>query len=298
MSKAQLKQHGKTFHFASQFLSSSDLEAAASLYGLCREIDDIADLTQDHGVARETLSQLIESLRQRDPSHPLVSRAMAIKPTIDLDVLIELIEGVMTDTTTVRIETEHELFRYCYQVAGTVGLLMCDIFEVRDVRARHHAIDLGIAMQLTNIARDVIEDAHSGRRYLPASDIGHLEPEVLLHPDRDQASQIRDGVSNLLAEAEIRYESGVSGLPFLPPRARMTILIAAMVYREIGIVIADRNFDIWQPRAYTKPHRKLVTAARGMMTFAFDRHIHRYRGPHDARLHLGLPKRPGVHLAI
>jgi 15-cis-phytoene synthase len=298
MSKAQLKQHGKTFHFASRFLSSRDLEAASVLYGLCREIDDIADLNRDGSHAHQLLSELITALKHRDRSHPMVCRALGIEPAIDLEVLVELIEGVMTDTGTVRITSESELLRYCYQVAGTVGLLMCDIFQVHDMRARHHAVDLGIAMQLTNIARDVIEDAKSDRRYLPSDHIGNIEPSTMLAPSHAQAAVIQDGVAKLLVEAELRYESGLSGLPFLPPRARMTILVAAMVYREIGIVIADRNFDVWQPRAYTSQSRKCITAARSMLTFAFDRRIHRYRGPHDARLHIGLPNRPGVHLAI
>ncbi len=298
MSKAQLKQHGKTFHFASRFLSNRDLDAAAELYGLCREIDDLADLSADPAMAATQLRQLIHALQQRDASHPMVRRALSIQPAIDLGVLVELIEGVLTDTGSVRIQTHEELFRYCYQVAGTVGLLMCDIFEVQDVRARHHAVDLGIAMQLTNIARDVVEDAASGRRYLPADTVGDLEPSDILNPQPKHTEMIELAVGKLLDEAELRYASGFSGLPFLPLRARITILIAGLVYREIGMVIADRSFDVWQPRAFTTGSQKLVTAVRALLTFAMDPRVHRYRGPHDARLHLGLPKRPGVHLAV
>ena len=297
MSKQQLKRHGTTFYFASHCLSSSDLEAAAQLYGLCREIDDLADLSSDPDRAAQDLRELIQALRQRDSQHPMVDRALGITPQIDLNVLIELIEGVLSDTQQVRIQTMPELLHYCYQVAGTVGLLMCDLFDVQDPRARHHAVDLGIAMQLTNISRDVVEDAANNRRYLPADWVGDMEPDQMLQPTDEQAQGIQRVVAELLAEADIRYLSGFSGLPFLPTRPRLCILIAGFVYREIGGVIANRGFNVWRPRAYTNRMVKLITAARALFTFAFSRQIHRYRGAHDARLHQGLPRRPGIHLA-
>ena len=167
MSKEKLKKYGTTFYFASQFLSEAHTEVAAALYAVCRDIDDIADTNKDNESARNELLQLKASLERGTPDHPIAVQALAIKPPLSIAVLIELIDGVILDTYLVGIRTELELLQYCYQVAGTVGLLMCDLFEVQDPIARHHAVDLGVAMQLTNICRDVEEDARNHRRYLP-----------------------------------------------------------------------------------------------------------------------------------
>lgn len=297
MSKEQLKQHGKTFHFASLFLSSAHHEAASQLYGICRQLDDLADLSNDHAHALAGLNAAREALTQRESSHPLVGAALAIEPDIDVSALEQLIAGVQSDVGPVRIQTEADLLQYCYQVAGTVGLMMCDIFAVSDARARLHAVDLGIAMQLTNIARDVMEDALNDRRYLPASLVGELSPDVILNPSATETEQLKNAVHTLLDEAEVRYESGFSGLPFLPKRARLAILVAGMAYREIGFNLADRDFDLWSGRVYTTGRQKSVIALRGLLRFCTDRAVHRYRGHHDPALHRGLSPAPGVDWA-
>ena len=297
MSKAQLKQHGKTFHFASLFLSNTHHEAASQLYGVCRQLDDLADLSTDHARATAGLKAAHQALRRRDASHPLIGAALAIEPGIDLSALEQLILGVQSDVGPVRLQTEADLLQYCYQVAGTVGLMMCDIFSVQDPRARLHAVDLGIAMQLTNIARDVMEDALNDRRYLPASLVGDLSPEAILKPSAIETECLKTAVHTLLSEAELRYESGFSGLPFLPPRARLAILVAGMAYREIGLNLADRNFDLWSGRVYTTSRQKGLIALRGLVRYATDREVHRYQGHHDPELHRGLSPAPGVDWA-
>lgn len=297
MSKEQLKQHGKTFHFASVFLSNAHHEAASQLYGVCRQLDDLADLTTDHAHAISGLTDAHQALRRRDANHPLIGAALAIEPGIDLAALEQLIIGVQSDVGSVRIQTEAELLQYCYQVAGTVGLMMCDVFSVQDPRARLHAVDLGIAMQLTNIARDVVEDALNDRRYLPASLVGELAPESILKPSPVETERLKEAVHTLLSEAELRYESGFSGLPFLPPRARLAILVAGLAYREIGLNLADRNFDLWSGRVYTTGRQKGLIALRGLVRYLTDREVHRYHGQHDPELHRGLSPAPGVDWA-
>ncbi len=297
MSKEQLKKYGTTFHFAGQFLSSKQIEAASALYGICREIDDIADKTADKDSAKIQLSHLKNSLIDRDKTHPLVAKALTIQPALTLDALIELTDGVLLDTSDVVIESEGELLRYCYQVAGTVGLLMCDLFEVKDPVARHHAVDLGVAMQLTNICRDVREDAANGRVYLPKELLGSINADDILAPTEETKSTVKSVVNYLLTEAETRYESGISGLCFLPAQARFAILIAAMTYREIGMIIADWGFDIWRGRAYTTKTQKTLVAIKGLTSFLFSRKMHHYKGFHDPELHRGLNDRPGVHWA-
>ncbi|MEK9873755.1 MAG: phytoene/squalene synthase family protein [Betaproteobacteria bacterium] len=297
MSKQQLKKYGTTFHFASHFLSSRQMESAAALYGICREIDDIADKASDKARSRSQLLALRDALVLADRTHPVVAKAMVIRPRISLEALVELTDGVLLDTEEVAIQTEAELLRYCYQVAGTVGLLMCDLFNVKDPIARHHAIDLGVAMQLTNICRDVQEDAINGRVYLPAEFFDSLTAEQVATPDNSTVESVKHAVSYLLSEAEVRYESGISGLCFLPPQARLAIYIAALTYREIGMVVADRGFDVWQGRAHTTKTQKWLIALRSLISFVFSKKTHQYRGSHDRELHRGLSNRPGVHWA-
>ena len=240
---------------------------------------------------------LKQALIDEDVSHPVVEAAKSIEPAICLETLVELTDGVLSDTGSVRLHSEPELMRYCYQVAGTVGLLMCDLFEITNPIARHHAVDLGVAMQLTNICRDVLEDAENGRVYLPETLIGPMSASEVAGATGANADRIRDVVNYLLTEADVRYESGISGLCFLPTQPRLAILVAALSYREIGMIVADRGFDIWAGRAFTSKTQKLLIAFKGVMTFFFSRRLHVYQGAHDSRLHRGLLRRPGVHWA-
>lgn len=297
MNDSKLKKHASTFYFASQFLTAQQLDTAAGLYAICREIDDIADQASHLDAARSRLLALRRALHSRDLSCVLVKQAMSLQPQINIDILIELVDGVIQDTHPVRLDTEAHLLSYCYRVAGTVGLMMCDIFAVHDAKARHHAIDLGVAMQLTNICRDVFEDAQAGRRYLPASLVGELSPEQILEPTQAQAETIKRAVSKLLAAADVRYQSGFMGLPFLATRPRIAILIAGLVYRQIGTIISRRECDVWQGRAYTSKICKVRIATGALMTYLFSSKYHHYRGHHDASLHTGMKHHPGVHLA-
>ena len=297
MSRQQLKRHSATVHFAARFLSAGSHEMAANLYALCREIDDLADRGAPAKSARTALLELRQALQERQGAHPLVARALALRPAINIDVLIELVDGVIQDTGRVRIESEAELLRYCYRVAGAVGLLMCDIFGAHDQRARHHAVDLGIAMQLTNICRDICEDARAGRRYLPADLVGALSPAALLKPNAGQRARIKEVTAHLLSEAHMRYESGFIGLPFLPLRARLAIYIAGLSYQAIGGIIAGRGYDVWLARAHTSKRQKRLIAAQAVIRFMSSRKAHKYQGRHDPALHKGLNQRPGVHWA-
>ena len=297
MSRQKLKKYGTTFHFAGQFLSSTQLELASELYGICRDLDDIADISVNKDLARERLTVIQSDLRDQTVTDPISNRIHLLPDCINRAVICELIDGVTSDTLPVRLETENELYCYCYQVAGTVGLLMCDIFGVTDNVTRHHAVDLGIAMQITNICRDVLEDAQNNRRYLPASLIGHIEPCEISHPSENLAVKIRDAVASLLSDADIRYESGFTGLPFLPLRVRYAILVAGLSYREIGHVLIQRDLNLWEERAFTNKKTKIMIAIRSFITALTSIDFHRYRGMHDASLHRGLESRPGVHWA-
>lgn len=257
-----LKAHGRTFHLASLFLSAQNAESAARLYALCREVDDIADLTSDPLHAQQGLDRLLAAIQHQDHSVAFAAQFFAITPSVQPRVMMELIQGVRTDLHAVRITTECELLDYAYQVAGTVGLMMCDVLQVSDPNARRYAADLGIAMQLTNIARDVLEDARADRRYVPSAWVGSIEPAEIVAAGPSVIEPMDQGVRRLLVLADTFYASGARGFSYLPFRTRAAIRIASRVYREIGIQILDRQASIWAGRTVISPSRKWWLASR------------------------------------
>ena len=167
--EAILEYHGKTFHFASRLLGSRHRTRAARLYAFCRHADDLADNATDTDQARQALSALREDLVLDRPSTRQAADLLELSREIDLPMQapIALIDGALKDLVDPIMQSERDLIRYAYHVAGSVGLMMCAALDVRDPRAWPHAIDLGIAMQLTNIARDVGERCRHGST-LPA----------------------------------------------------------------------------------------------------------------------------------
>ena len=263
----QIKQYGKTFYLASRFLTPQHAHSATQLYAICRTIDDIVDLTDDREHARERLNSLHKSVEAGDRQDPLVAAFLDLQPAVQIAPLLDLIAGVRSDLETVAIQRPDELLQYAYRVAGTVGLMMCDIFEVTDPVARSHAKDLGIAMQLTNIARDVLEDAQAGRRYLPMEWVGDIKPRDIIEPSNAQRINIQEAVLTLLSEAENMYESGLRGLPALPLRARVSVLIAARAYREIGVCLIKNDCDVWKGRTIVPNTKKLAICAHALVSF-------------------------------
>lgn len=243
-----LQTHAKSFRLASLFLSTEQRHRVAELYAFCRAVDDIADESEDRVLARQTLETLRDALIEDPdsaagwPSSLAPFHGFFVREGIAFSVVADLLEGVISDLETVRIANDDELLLYCYRVAGTVGLMMCEVLGVTDTHAKRHAIDLGIGMQLTNICRDVLEDAQNDRVYLPATrlhDHGMIEatPEHCLH----DSATVSGVVVELLDVAEQRYQSGEAGMPFLPTRARWAILVASRLYRAIGRRLLNRH---------------------------------------------------------
>ena len=234
-----LIQHGQSFHWARHLLSNPYAEHATFLYGFCRHIDDLADEGQSWADAHAALATVRQALLTGQSDDPALCdvRRLLCECGIDPAVPLELIQGLQSDLGEVRVADMAALLRYCSQVTGTVGLKMQAALDVTAPEALPHAIDLGIAMQLTNICRDVREDALKGRRYLPATLMGALEPLSLINPDgTTQAAAVR-AVHTLLDLADRHCASGERGLHHLPANARAGNLVAARVYREIGVVL-------------------------------------------------------------
>ena len=291
-----LAANGKSFNWARRFLGRRMGGDAATLYRFCRVLDDMADGDIVDGPRRllTIRDDLSGGYRATDP---LLADFMPFiqQQNLPVPVIVALIDGLLQDQKPVRIADERALRRYAYRVAGTVGLLMCHVLDCDDDAARAHAIDLGIAMQLTNIARDVLEDAEMGRRYLPASWIGDVTPAQIAAashaPDGDVAQSVRMAVRQLLGMADDYYQSGAAGLTFLPIRAHMAIAVAARVYRQIGVQIAASGYGWHRGRQVTSRRTKIICSLQACGSVW--RRVWP-RTPHLAALHDGLEGLPCV----
>ncbi len=287
-----LANKGKTFYWAKFLLNKEHATKAVRLYRFCRYVDDVADEATDPVITSMLLNNIIDALNKGTADHPIVSDAITLfkEAKIEIDIPISLVQGVISDLSLVRIKDEASLIVYCYQVAGTVGLMMSKIFDIQDSRAFAHAIDLGIGMQITNICRDVTEDAQMNRRYLPASLIGDIEPSALKNPDNQTQQKIRSALSSLLRTADDYYHSGYHGLCFLPIRARLGISIASGLYQQIGTNLRNRNYDCWSFRSVVSKKIKIWLTLKALVLGLLDPHYHLYLKAHNSHLHRSLKK--------
>ncbi len=299
-----LSSKGRSFHWARHLLAPIHAERATRLYGFCRRVDDLADETQSPELARDNLLAIERALLSGVSNDPMVADTIGLlqECAIDPAIPVALIHGVMGDLEDVQVATEADLLRYCYRVAGTVGLMMSAALDVRDPRALHHAIDLGIAMQLTNLCRDVQQDALAGRRYLPASLLGAFEPCRLIRPSSEDLPIVAQTVKTLLDLADTYYRSGEAGLAFLPANARSAILVAVRVYQAIGKKLRARSFDYWTARVVVPTGEKAVITTRALMSWHVRHLVVRPIEIHEGRLHWALAgmtgaNQPGVHHA-
>lgn len=291
-----LAAKGRTFHWAKRLLGRLHGGRAARLYCFCRYLDDLADEGDSPGAAAERLQEAAEAIRCGHAENPVLADALALmrECRIAPAVPLALIDGLRQDLGDVRLATDAELLRYCYRVAGTVGLMMSDVLDVTDAAAAPFAIDLGIAMQLTNICRDVREDALRGRCYLPATLIGPLSLSSLAAPAPAEQPALRAAIAELLARADRYYASGERGLPFLPLRARHGILVAARAYRGIGERLRARGCDAWSGRVVVSGLGKFGVTCRAVAGTAFDPAFRRRPAAHESGLHVALHGLPRV----
>ena len=289
-----LAVYGKSFNWARRFLGQTMGANAARLYQFCRVLDDMADGDIENGPCR-LLTIRSGFLKGGNADDPLL---VAYQPFLQKhccspDVVVALIDGLLSDQKPVRIETEAELLNYAYRVAGTVGILMCHMLGCDDENALDHAMDLGIAMQLTNIARDVLEDAEMDRRYLPETWVGNLQPERIVSlaktPFATDAAIVNTAVEKMLNLADNYYSSGMDGLGYLPIRAHISIAIAAYVYRQIGVQLRLKQHPWHRGREVTSRLTKTICSIRALGSLVKRGHPF---AQHDAALHepiKGLP---------
>ena len=218
-----LKKHAKSFYWASFFLSKETFNKCSSLYNFCRTLDDIVDDNNKLEIKKNNFLQFKKNFIDKDLSDPIIKEMWSIinSEKISEKVVTDLFDGVETDLEEkVRINSKKELLVYSYRVAGTVGLMMSKILKVKNKEALKGAIDLGIAMQLTNIARDVCEDRDRNRQY--------IKPDF---------SAIKETIN----ESQIFYQKSFSSISSIPLRSRFSVIVARRVYKKIGDYILKQN---------------------------------------------------------
>lgn len=265
-----LKVHGRSFYWASFFLPSRARKLAAALYAFCRWLDDAVDEASSEEEALRNVEELEKLLQGEEADRTSFRDLFFVLREFGLGMAPaqELILGVKSDLQKVTVTDEEELLLYCYRVAGTVGLMMCPVLDVRANVAWRYAIDLGIAMQLTNISRDVLEDANRDRTYIPQSWFNRaVGPDDIIHNEMVRG-EIPPRVNKALALADTHYESAISGMVYIPWRARLAICIALTLYREIGVKIRRQwGGNSLLGRMYVTPFQKTVCLFKGFSIF-------------------------------
>jgi phytoene synthase len=260
-------RHGSlSFHTASRLLPARVRDPALALYAFCRLADDAVDLNAEKASAVLGLRDRLDLAYDGRPRNAPPDRAFAaLIEDYDMPRALPeaLLEGLAWDATGRRYATLSDLRGYSARVASAVGAMMCVLMRVRDADALARACDLGVAMQLTNIARDVGEDARAGRLYLPTDWMASagLDPEAFLaDPRADDA--VRDMVRRVLAEAQRLYHRAEAGVVALPVGARPGILAARHIYDGIGTEIRRAGHDSVTRRAHTSGAQKAFWIGR------------------------------------
>lgn len=287
---AVFERHARTFSAAARWLPADLRDDIAVVYTFCRTVDDRADDAPDPA----WLEQIANELRDGSGVDPIARAFLEVAHRRNLPVAaaVELVRGVQGDLGLVRVADPAELVRYGWRVAGTVGELAATLFGCPD-EARPFAIDLGVGMQLTNIARDVGEDAGRDRVYLPSTWLleAGVDPDDLPRGVADPRA-VRDVVGRVLDLADLYYRSGEAGMRFLPFRARLAVVLAARRYHAIGEAVRDRGVLALRERTV------LGSASRLRHALATPWHAVRLgfsaEVPHETRLHVPL----GAHVAL
>ena len=221
-----IKKHAKSFYWASFFLSKPVFNKCSSLYNFCRTLDDIVDDDNNLVIKKENFSKFKKNFENKNLNNQIIKDMWSVidNENISKQIVIDLFNGVETDLEEkVVINSKKDLLVYSYRVAGTVGLMMSKILKVKNKEALKGAIDLGIAMQLTNIARDVCEDKERNRQYI-----------------KHDFSSIRD----IINDSQGFYEKSFKSISNIPLKSRFSVIVARRVYRKIGdYILKQKNLD-------------------------------------------------------
>lgn len=267
------RHHAKTFYLASMFLPERQRRPIFAIYALLRTVDDIVDLAEDQLsnalITSEEIRQMLEEWKAMlracyagDPGDDPIMIAWhdtLNHYTIPIELPFELIDGVEMDISFKPFETFDDLYVYCYKVASVVGLMTSEIFGYSDKRALGHAVELGIAMQLTNILRDIGEDVDRGRIYLPMEDLrrfGYTAEEFM---QKTMNSKFIELMKFQVDRARSYYLSAEQGIPMLKRESRFAVNLSSLNYGNILTAIEKNGYDVFSKRAYRSFFQKIST---------------------------------------
>jgi phytoene synthase len=222
-SKNYLSIYAKSFNWAGFFLPKKTYKNCSYLYDFCRVVDNIADDEDEIEIKKIKFQKFVNDFKQKNFENPVIQNMWNIinEFNISLEIIYDLFDGIESDIKqNVKIDTRKDLLIYCYRVAGTVGLMMAKILNVSKKQSLKSAIDLGIAMQLTNISRDVIEDSKKNRSYIN----GNFEE-----------------INSTIELADTFYENSFYSIREIPLSFRFSILVARRIYRKIGYKILKKK---------------------------------------------------------
>ncbi|MFA4894159.1 phytoene/squalene synthase family protein [Brevundimonas sp.] len=294
-SRESIVKGSKSFRSASRLFDPEVREDAWLLYAWCRACDDAID-GQDHGHGHEEMTPE-EQRRRLETLYDQTRRALAGEPMADPTFAafqrvaqrhhlperwpLDLIDGFAMDVDHRQYRTIDDVMAYCWHVAGVVGVMMARVMGASDPEVLRRAQDLGLAFQLTNIARDVVEDAENGRVYLPADWLveAGMEPTAEAVADPANRARVHAVTTRLLTLAEPYYDSARDGLRGLPFRSSLAIAAARGVYREIGRKVRRRGPGVWGQRVVVRKPMKLWLFGRGFLIAIWTQALDKGRVP-------------------
>jgi phytoene synthase len=260
-------QSGSSFYYSFLFLPPNRRRAITALYAFCREVDDVVDECQDPHIAATKLvwwRQELARLYAGKPEHPVTQALLPALAEFNLphEHLLEIIDGMEMDLQQARYLDFKALSLYCYRVASVVGLLAAEIFGYQDRKTQKYAHDLGMAFQLTNIIRDVGEDARMGRIYLPIDELQRFEVTAADILNARYSDNFRHLMEFQIERAEQYYAQAMSELPAGDRKAQRPGLVMAAIYRTLLEEIKRDGCQVLTQRTSLTPVRKLWIAWR------------------------------------
>jgi len=262
-----IKHHGKSFYWAGKFLEKEIFDDCSVLYAFCRIVDNIVD---EKSNSKNNIKKFIKDYKSKTSKNLVINKFKKIesKYKIPKKYIQDLFYGVSLDTKPVKIKTTKELLKYSYYVAGTVGAMMTYIFNTTNSKAIKCAINLGIAMQLTNISRDVVKDAYLQRIYIPETFLNENITVKNIINNNFSKKKLFFSIKKIILLAEKYYISGNSGIKFLPRTIKFPIFLASTIYQGIGKKILSNNENIYfLKRIYLNFLEKVIMTIKSYFIF-------------------------------
>ncbi len=258
-------QSGSSFYYSFLFLPTERRRAITALYAFCREVDDVVDESMDDAIARTKLSwwrQEIKAMLAGEPTHPVTKALQPHMATYGLEGahLLAVIDGMEMDLNQNRYLDFIALQKYCWHVAGVVGVLSASIFGISNPRTKEFAEKLGLAFQMTNIIRDVGEDARKGRIYLPVNELQQFNVTAADLLNARHSAQFEALMQFQFERTQKLYDEAFALLPAEDRKSQRTGLIMAVIYRALLVEIQRDGFHVLTQRISLTPIRKLWLA--------------------------------------